>query len=142
MVILAAIDRTDEADEVLAQAKDLADAYGDELHVIHALRTSEFLDIERRSVEADKGSVPISEVQKTAQEIADERAAAILSSYEAIGRVGDPAEVITEYARDVDAKYIVIGGRQRGPIGKVMFGSTAQDILLDATPPIVVVRTP
>lgn len=142
MAIVAAIDRTDEADEVLAQAADLADAYGDEVHVVHALRTSEFLDIERRSVEADKGSVPIAEVQETAKEIAEERAAAALSSYESAGRVGDPATEISEYAEEVDARYIVLGGRKRGPIGKVMFGSTAQDILLDATAPVVVVRAP
>lgn len=142
MTIVAAIDRTDEADEVLAQAADLADAYDETVHVVHVLRTSEFLDIERQSVEAKKGSVPITKVQETAAEIAEDRAEAVLSSYKAVGRVGDPATVISEYAEEVDAKYIVLGGRKRGPIGKVMFGSTAQDILLDDAAPVVVVRAP
>ena len=142
MTIVAAIDRTDEADEVLAQATDLADAYDETVHVVHALRTSNFLDIERRSIKADEGSVPIAEVRETAEEIAEERAEAVLSSFKAVGRVGDPATIISEYAEEVDARYIVLGGRKRGPIGKIMFGSTAQDILLDATAPVVVVRVP
>lgn len=142
MAIVAAMDRTEEAGEVLAQAADLADAYDETVHVVHALRTSDFLDIERRNVEADEGSVSVAEIQETAEEIVEERAGAVLSSYESVGRVGDPATVILEYSDEVDATYIVLGGRKRSPIGKIMFGSTAQDILLEAIAPVVIVRAP
>lgn len=35
MPIVAAIDRSDRAQSVISQARELADAYGVELHVVH-----------------------------------------------------------------------------------------------------------
>ncbi len=59
------------------------------------------------------------------------------------GRVGDDvaAEVVAA-AEAHDAKRVVVGGRSRTPAGKVVFGSTAQAILLDAPCPVTFVRGP
>lgn len=40
------------------------------------------------------------------------------------GRVGVLAEVIIETAAELDAQYVVVGGRRRSPVGEDVFGST------------------
>lgn len=57
------------------------------------------------------------------------------------GRVGDSVtDEIVAAAGNVDAKRIIVGGRHRTPVGKVVFGSTVQEILLDAPCPVTFVR--
>jgi len=48
------------------------------------------------------------------------------------GRAGTPEEEIVEEAQSLDARYLVVGGRKRTPVGKFIFGSTTQAVLLDA----------
>lgn len=55
------------------------------------------------------------------------------------GRVGDPADEILDEADRRDTRYLVIGGRRRSPIGKAIFGSTTQSILLNSTRPVMTV---
>jgi nucleotide-binding universal stress UspA family protein len=50
------------------------------------------------------------------------------------------AEAIIETASDVAADLIVIGLRRRSPVGKVITGSTAQAVLLDASCPVLAVK--
>lgn len=51
---------------------------------------------------------------------------------------GDVADMILHVAADVDASAIVMAGRKRSPVGKALFGSTTQEVLLDAKIPVVV----
>lgn len=48
----------------------------------------------------------------------------------------DPAEAILKVADEIDADRIVISGRKRSPVGKVLFGSITQSILLDSNVPV------
>lgn len=54
----------------------------------------------------------------------------------------DAAEEIIEIAEEVAAAFIVIGLRHRTPVGKLLLGSTSQQILLTATCPVVAVKAP
>ena len=51
-----------------------------------------------------------------------------------------PAEDIIAVAEEVDADLIVIGLRRRTPVGKLIMGSNAQQILLDASCPVLAVK--
>lgn len=52
------------------------------------------------------------------------------------------AEEILEAATDQAADLIVIGIRRRSPVGKLLTGSTAQQVLLDADCPVLAVKAP
>lgn len=56
------------------------------------------------------------------------------------GAVGPHGESIVETAEDVDADLLYVGGRKRSPAGKAVFGSTAQEVLLNAPAPVTFVR--
>ena len=58
------------------------------------------------------------------------------------GDLGDPSDTVVQVAQRRDARLLVLGLRHRTPVGKVVFGSTAQRILLDATCPVLAVKPP
>lgn len=53
-----------------------------------------------------------------------------------------PSGDMLKVADEVDAELIVIGLRHRSPVGKLIMGSTAQSILLDAACPVLAVKLP
>lgn len=52
----------------------------------------------------------------------------------------DPAEDLVNVATEVDAEFIVIGLRRRSPVGKLILGSNAQRVLLDAPCAVLAVK--
>ena len=55
-------------------------------------------------------------------------------------RGNEPAEDLIAVAEEEDADFIVIGLRRRTPVGKLILGSNAQRILLDASCPVLAVK--
>jgi nucleotide-binding universal stress UspA family protein len=51
-----------------------------------------------------------------------------------------PSEDLLDVADEVDADVIVIGLRRRRPVGKLILGSQAQQILLEADRPVLAVK--
>ena len=56
-------------------------------------------------------------------------------------RGNEPAEDLIGVAEEIDAELIVIGLRRRTPVGKLILGSNAQRILLDAPCPVLAVKS-
>ena len=52
----------------------------------------------------------------------------------------DPADDLVNVAAEVGADIIVIGLRRRSPVGKLILGSNAQRVLLDAPCPVLAVK--
>ena len=52
----------------------------------------------------------------------------------------DIADEVLDAARDVDAEAIVIGIRHRSAVGKMLMGSVAQRVLLEAPCPVIAVK--
>ena len=57
-----------------------------------------------------------------------------------IARGGTPAEDVVSVANESKADLIVIGLRRRSLVGKLLLGSNAQDILMQADCPVLVVK--
>jgi nucleotide-binding universal stress UspA family protein len=55
-------------------------------------------------------------------------------------RGNEPAEDLIAVAEEENADFIVIGLRRRTPVGKLILGSNAQRILLDASCPVLAVK--
>jgi nucleotide-binding universal stress UspA family protein len=53
---------------------------------------------------------------------------------------GELSEALLTAADEADASVIVIGLRRRSPVGKLFLGSAAQQILLNATRPVLTVK--
>ena len=79
----------------------------------------------------------------------DEEVAALRSELEASGVAHevkeapdalDPAEELINTADVSSAEFIVIGLRRRSPVGKLLLGSNAQRVLLDASCPVLAVK--
>lgn len=54
----------------------------------------------------------------------------------------DVAEAIFDVLATLDAELLVIGGRRRSPVGKLILGSITQTLILHADVPVVVVKEP
>lgn len=52
----------------------------------------------------------------------------------------DPAEELINAGDASGAEFIIIGLRRRSPVGKLLLGSNAQRVLLDATCPVLAVK--
>ena len=59
---------------------------------------------------------------------------------EQLVRGRDAADELVEAAARVRASVLVIGLRRRSPTGKLLFGSQAQQVLLDADCPVLAVK--
>ena len=71
-----------------------------------------------------------------------QRSTSPVSSYDLrqLVRGFEPAEDLISIAEANDAELIVIGLRRRSPVGKLILGSNAQRILLDAHCPVLAVK--
>lgn len=145
MPILAAVGEGPHAQNVVSVAYDLAETYGKRLVALHVIPTEEFRehkDAIRSTPGYDHFSLDQEESSgaEFAQRIVDES----LSEFdqelvEPRGRVGEPAEKILAEADHIDPRFVVIGGTLRSPVGKALFGSTTQTVLIQAAHPVVTI---
>ncbi|MFC6905745.1 universal stress protein [Halalkalicoccus tibetensis] len=136
MPVIAAVDRGEPTDRIVTEGRALADAFDTDLHVVHVLSRSEFVELERTSVEKSGETVDMDRIRDYATKVAKEAAQ---DGDTCVGLVGDAADQLAEYAEDHDASYLVVGGRRRSPVGKALFGSVTQEVLLSAPVPVVTV---
>lgn len=108
-----------------------------DVSVVHALTQSEYDDLERTSEGRSDRTSSTNEIREAAAAIAAERAQGILDDFEPVGLVGSAGERIIEYAGEQGASFIVTSGRKRSPVGKVLFGSVPQSLILNADCPVL-----
>jgi nucleotide-binding universal stress UspA family protein len=144
MPVLAAVADASRDTTVVTVGRDIADAYGERLVVLHVMPETEFQDRREENLTyyQDEGvhdaKVTARRVAEAALECEDVNTVPDVSVE---GAIGDPAEKLLDGAAERDARYLVVGGRRRSPVGKALFGSVTQSVLLDADRPVVTVRT-
>ncbi|WP_336338649.1 universal stress protein [Haloarcula brevis] len=138
MVIVAAVDDSDRAASILREADTLAERFDETIHVLHVMKRSEAIQVEEDSANPDE-VVSIGELRDRASRTAADAIESHPTNAptEAIGRIGDPAAEVVDYAQANDTRYIVVSPQKQSATGKMLFGSVAQSILLNADCPVV-----
>jgi nucleotide-binding universal stress UspA family protein len=95
------------------------------------------LNASRGDAYADPSFAPEAELASVREQLS---AAGVGFDVRQLVRGKEPADEVVEAAADVDAELIVIGLRRRSAVGKLILGSTAQRILLDAPCPVLAVK--
>jgi nucleotide-binding universal stress UspA family protein len=135
MTIVAAIDESDAAIRVVEEADKLASAFNDELQVVHVINQSKYENLVQDSAK-QWDALERGDVQEIAENVA-QKVTRDIGDHEVVALIGDEAASIVTYADECDARYVVMGGRRRSPLGKVMFGSVTQSVLLNIDRPVV-----
>lgn len=138
MVILAAVDRSERAGQTIDEAVRLSNAFGEPVHAVHVLSQAEFIELEQTEAKQRNTAIGMDRIREFAASVAADASSDIETPVECVGLVGDATDRIIEYAEEHDVRYIVVTARNRSPTGKVVFGSVAQKLLLNAPCPVVV----
>jgi len=140
MTIVAAVDRSSHASRVVEEAVTLANAFDDSVHVVHVLSRSKFVEMEGENVSETGEAIDLDRVREIAASVAEEAIENANAGADAVGLVGDASDEIVRYADENDTRYLIVGGRKRSPVGKAIFGSVTQSILLNSRQPVVAIR--
>jgi len=168
MSVLAATDGTTVPDRAVDVAAELATAFDEELIVLHVIPEDVFEEQRKSSVEStsdlaltfapeityrelgDQTGTPggseerysLEHAQRDAEGVAEDVTTETVEDVESVsyrGRVGNVTEEILQVASEEDPRYLVVGGRKRTPVGKAIFGSVTQSVLLEADRPVITV---
>lgn len=136
--ILVAIDGSNNSLEALAEAVKLAEAIPSKLYLVnvqpsfHTIHTRLFI-----------GDDMISEYQTELFDKAVESAVEYLEGrdldYVVLMKVGDPIYQICHLAKDLNAKYIVMGSRGMGLIRGTVLGSISSGVLHETNTPMLII---
>ncbi len=139
--IVVGFDGSEQAKIALNFAKDLAQRYQAEIHLLHVIDWSPY-EFHTWEENEDQAKSRKEQVYRDRQQlfpplIEELKAAGINADAEI--RFGHPAEVVTKTAEVKKAKLIVVGRRGLSKLKRVVFGSVASDIVHHAPCPVVVV---
>lgn len=129
--------RIDEMVETALQETDDTDA---EVVILHVFGHEEFRSLsEQLNFPAGTDPSHLAARQVTVSHVR-ERLEAAGMTVTVEGATGDRSDAIIGTADAAGADRIIVGGRKRTPVGKAIFGSTAQQVMLNASCPTTFVR--
>lgn len=139
--VLAAVDLSDEANQVLHEAKQVADEHGAKLSIISVVKplTQVYGGLDMAAY--TQASVNF---EREAQTQAVEKLKAVgaelgVAADDVIAVIGAPAPQVVDSARDLSADLIVIGSHGKHGLG-LLLGSTANGVLHHADCDVLTIR--
>ena len=130
MKILVGYDESKSAEDALKLAQKHAKAFNADIYIVTSLEQSPTLrkeDIDRAESKLEKLRTPFK-----VDDIPCETQVSV--------SVQSPGEDLVNYVKDNDIDEIIIGVKKRSKVGKLVFGSTAQYVILKAPCPVVAVK--
>jgi universal stress protein A len=139
--ILAAIDSSEEAREVLAQARQVADEHKAKLSVCTAVKplTHVYGGLDMMAYTQASVSFEQEALTQARNQAAAEAAKVKVASEDVHVSIGAPATEVVETAKRVGADLIVIGSHGKHGLG-LLLGSTANGVLHQAHCDVLTVR--
>jgi nucleotide-binding universal stress UspA family protein len=129
-ILVASVGGMDIADQVLEVARKHAKAFNATLHIASSMERAsekERMDLER----VEKHLAQVKESMKSE---------GIACETHILVRGFTPGEDIVEFAAERKVDEIIIGIEKKSRVGKLLFGSNAQYIILEASCPVVSVK--
>lgn len=130
MNILVGLDSSKIADDVIKLANKHAKAFKANVYIVTSLEQGP--DLKKEDI--DKAESKLEKIENSFKE--DDIPCEAQSSVS----FQSPGEDLVRFARDNDVDEIIIGVKRRSKVGKLVFGSTAQHIILKAPCPVVSVK--
>ena len=143
--LLVAVGTDDEGntERLTETVTDIAGPAGTDVVLLHVFEEGGFQDLvdqidhqPESGVDADGMARRTAAVQHISQAL-DEAGV----DYEVAGAIDEePGSAVVETAERLGVDHLVVGGRKRSPVGKAVFGSTTQSVVLNAPCPVTTVR--
>ncbi|CAM5779865.1 universal stress protein [Cellulomonas persica] len=92
------------------------------------------------SVRADEPAEQRAAIESELEQVAQDLTARGVAHEVRLLSGGDTADDLLATAEEVAAELVVIGLRQRSPVGKLILGANAQRVLFDAPCPVLTVK--
>ena len=130
MNILAAVDDSTVSENVLDLALTHAKAFNAKIYIMRSMKQ----DPELKKEDIDRAERKLEKMKTLfkAEDILCESIVSVCSL--------TPGEDLVEFANENDMNEIIIGVRKKSKVGKLVFGSTAQYVILKAPCPVVTVK--
>jgi len=130
MKILVGYDGSKVSDDVIKLAHEHAKAFKADVYIVTSLEQDPALKKE----DIDKAESKLEKLRTSfrADDIPCEAQTSV--SYQS------PGEDLVNYAKDNSIDQVIIGIRRRSKVGKLVFGSTAQYVILEASCPVLTVK--
>ena len=130
MRFMVCYDGSNVAKDAIALAVKLGKQLGGSVTLVRSISTKRANDVV--SVEGIEA-----ELESAGQRVID---AGLAADTHVVIRGGTAGEDLTEFANEKRIDFIVIGIQRRSKVGKMIFGSTAQYVILNAECPVITVK--
>lgn len=134
--ILVPTDGGENVDRIVDHALDVAERRNARIHALYVVDTRSFITLDADTVDDVVDELTTEGVRATG-EVTDRARGAELETASDVRR-GNPAEVVLDYLFETDIDLVVMGHHDESD-QRAMFGSVAQQLVSEATTPVLTV---
>ena len=130
MKFLVGYDRSNAAENALKMAQNHANVFNADIHIVTSLEQGH--DLSKEDIGKAEGELEYLRTPFNIDNIHCE-------TYVSVSYLS-PGEDLVQFAKDNNIDEVFIGVRKRSAVGKLVFGSTARYVILNAPCPVVAVK--